>query len=114
MRSVQTQQRFELSSVKPFERLSQYRQLCLDRTRQALSAGAVRRVKSPAGKGELEPFGSVEGIDYLRCPETGSFFLAQLPAWQEWSSRFFVIHYWCCLIDSKTPTNHTLNNAHSI
>lgn len=85
MRSVQIQQRFELASVKPFERLAQYRQICLDRTRQALAGPSGPRRKSPAGGGPLEPAGSVEGIDYLRCVETGSLFLAKLPDWKEWS-----------------------------
>ncbi len=85
MRSVQTQQRFELSSVKPFERLAQYRQICLDQTRQALSGPVTGRKKSPVGSVSLEPFGAVEGLEYLRCPETGSLFLAQLPAWREWA-----------------------------
>lgn len=84
MRSVQTQQRFGLSSVKPFERLAPYRQICLDRTRKAFSGPTIRRERSPVGNAPLEPLGSVEGLEYLRCPETGSLFLAQLPPWQEW------------------------------
>jgi len=85
MRSVQTQQRFELSSVKPFERLAQYRKICLDETRRALSGPVTRREKSPVSGAPLEPFGDVEGLEYLRCPETNSLFLAQLPAWAEWA-----------------------------
>ena len=85
MRSVQTQQRFPLSTVKPLEKLIPYRQQCLAQTRQALSGRVVRRERSPLGGARMEPFGSVEGLEYVRCPETGSLFLAQLPAWEEWA-----------------------------
>lgn len=85
MRSVQTQVRFPLSSVKPLEQLLEYRTLCLDRTRQTLCGPVTRRTVSPVGAGPLAPAGTVEGLEYLRCRETGSLFLAQLPAWQTWA-----------------------------
>ncbi len=85
MRSVQTQQRFDLASVKPFERFEPYRKSCLELARKALAGATEPRKRSPAAGVPLEPFGWVEGLEYLRCPETGSLFLKQLPDWKEWA-----------------------------
>jgi hypothetical protein len=63
------------------DRLVSYRAYCLSETRKALLQGpTVRRDHSPVGAAALEPVGEVEGLAYVRCPETGSLFLAQLPA----------------------------------
>lgn len=84
MRSIQTSYSFPLSSVKPLDGLSSYRAYCLGRTREVLSAGTRRRERSPVGGAQLEPLGKVDGLDYLRCPESGSIFLAELPESTEW------------------------------
>ena len=86
MRSVQTQSRFPLSAVKPFDRLVEYRKACLSRTRQAFSGPVAQRARCPEGHASLEPFGEVEGIAYMRCAETGSFSLAGFPDWEKWAS----------------------------
>lgn len=80
MRSIQTSVTFPLSSVKPLEGLLRYRGYCLDATRQALQGSTSRRTRSPVGDAPLEPFGEVGGLRYVRCPETGSLFLAELPS----------------------------------
>lgn len=80
MRSIQTSMAFPLSSVKPLDRLLSYRTYCLSETRKALQGSTYRRQRSPIGGAILEPVGEVEGLAYARCPETGSLFLAELPA----------------------------------
>lgn len=85
MRSVQTSYTFPLSSVKPLDRLLRYRAYCLEETRKALQASAQRREQSPVRGARLEPFGYVEGLEYLRCAETGSIFLAEVSASLEWA-----------------------------
>jgi hypothetical protein len=83
MRSIQTSHVFPLSSVKPLEGLLEYRAHCLSLTKELLQKGAQRRETSPLGE-KLEPYGSVEGIAYLRSPEGGGIFLAEVltdPAW---------------------------------
>lgn len=84
MRTIQTDIRFPLSSVKPFETLSRYRAHCIEETRKR-SAGAARRAVSPVTGAPLKPFGSVEGFEYLICPDTGSLFLASLPGAAAWA-----------------------------
>ena len=85
MRSIQTQQTFSLSSVKPLEGLLGYRAHCLEATRQALRVGARRRECSPVTGSRLQPYGQVEGIAYLRCPDSGSLFVAELPEPAMWA-----------------------------
>lgn len=85
MRSIQTSYTFPLSSVKPLEGLLRYRAYCLEETRKALQAPSRRREHSPVGGARLEPFGCVEDFEYLRCPESGSIFLAQLPGSANWA-----------------------------
>lgn len=84
MRSIQTSYTFPLSSVKPLERLLLYRSYCLEMTRKSLQTATRRREQSPVGAARLEPFGHVDGFEYLRCMETGSIFLAQLPTSADW------------------------------
>lgn len=84
MRSIQTDARFPLASVKPLDRLASYREVCLTLTRQALKAGCERRL-NPLGAAPLEPWGQVEGLTYGRCRESGSFFLCELPDWKRWA-----------------------------
>ncbi len=87
MRTVQTEVRFPLASVKPLERLAAYREHCLTQTRLAFQTGGRRpREKSPVSGVPLEPVGQVEGFTYARCPESGSLFLLELPepaAWEK-------------------------------
>lgn len=85
MRSIETSVTFPLSSVKPLEGLFAYRAYCLEATRRAVGQGRRRRDRSPVGGARLEPFGKVEGFDYLRDPENGSLFLADLPDPQTWA-----------------------------
>ena len=84
MRSIQTGVTVPLSSVKPLDRLMEYRAYCLEQTRKALQGSSRRRTHSPVSGAALEPFGLVEGLEYLRCPETGSWFLANLPDSHQW------------------------------
>ncbi len=66
MRTVQTQTRFPLSSVKPLEGLLGYRQYCLEATREALSKQARQREQSPISGRPLVPAGEIEGLSYGR------------------------------------------------
>lgn len=84
MWSIETDRTFPLSSVKPLDGLMRYRERCLLETRNAVKAGTRRRSISPLTGAALVPLGTVEGFDYLRCPDTGSVFLADLPPAQEW------------------------------
>ncbi len=86
MRSIQTQYSFPLASVKPLERLLDYRQRCLDLTRQVLQGPRRRREKSPLTGAPLKPFGKVEDLEYSRCPESNSLFLSELPDWKAWAN----------------------------
>lgn len=85
MRSIATGQTFPLSSVKPLDGLLKYRAYCLDATRRAIAGARSRRMRSPVGEGGLDAFGAVAGFEYLRCRETGSLFLAELPPAPEWA-----------------------------
>lgn len=78
MRTVQTEVRFPLASVKPLDQLASYRDRCLDATQQALRAGSRRRQISPVTGQRLEPFGRMGGLDYARCPTSGSVFLVEM------------------------------------
>ena len=84
--SIETDQTFPLSSVKPFDGLLPYRARCLSETRAACGAGTRRRAASPVTGAPLLPAGEVEGCAYLRCPDTGSLFLAELPPAAAWAS----------------------------
>jgi len=86
MRSIETSVTFPLSSVKPLEGLLAYRAYCLEATRRAVGSSGRRRDRSPASGGPLEPFGKVEEFEYLRDPENGSVFLAELPDPQTWAA----------------------------
>ncbi len=86
MRSIQTNLAFPLSSVKPLGQLLSYRQRCLGLTRAALEKGTRARECSPVSHLPLEPFGTVEGLPYGRCPESGSLFLMELPSSEEWTN----------------------------
>lgn len=85
MRSILTGYTFPLSSVKPLDGLLSYRTYCLSRASEALRGATRRRERSPVSDVLLEPAGNVDGFDYLRCPESGSLFLAQLPEPTEWA-----------------------------
>ncbi len=80
MRSIQSRHSFPLSSVKPLEEQHNYRGYCLQATRRALHGGSRQRKISPLTGTKLRPYGEVEGFMYLQCEETGSLFLAELPA----------------------------------
>ena len=86
MRSIQTSATFPLSSVKPLEGLSSYRTYCLAATRAALEGASRRRECSPVSGERLEPFGTVEGLSYARCAQSGSLFLAELPPPPVWAT----------------------------
>lgn len=78
---IQTSHTFPLSKVKPLEGLLRYRAYCLEETKRALRQERRRRKKSPLDATTLlESWGEIEGLEYLRCPKTGSLFLADLPS----------------------------------
>lgn len=85
MRSIQTKQTFPLSSVKPLERLSGYREFCLSAARKQLQQPGLRLRVCPISGEELEPMGEVAGLAYARCPETRSLFLAQVGDARGWA-----------------------------
>ena len=91
MRTIQTHDRFPLSSVKPLEGLLGYREYCLKATRAALQGQSRRREISPVNGDRLEPVnrlepaGDLEGLPYGRCPASGSLFLTLLPSSEAWS-----------------------------
>lgn len=85
MRSIETQQHFPLASVKPLDGLLGYRQYCLARTHKALHGQTRRREQSPVSGERLERFGEVDGLSYVRCPASGSLFLAELPTAGAWA-----------------------------
>ena len=86
MWSIETDQTFPLSSVKPFDELAPYRERCVLETRRAVAGGTQRRTVSPVSGRPLEPWAAVEGFEYLRDPESGSLFLADLPSSGEWAT----------------------------
>lgn len=84
MRTIQTETRFPLASVKPLEALNRYRAHCLSETQKVMGA-AVRRKTSFITGAPLQPFGKVGSFEYLVCPDTGSLFLAALPSPEIWA-----------------------------
>lgn len=85
MQSIQTNWMFSLSSAKPLEGVQRYREYCLSATKKALAKGFQKRKVSPVTSRVLESWGKVDGIEYLCCPDSGSLFLATLPASEVWS-----------------------------
>lgn len=85
MRSIQTSATFPLDSVKPLDGLLRYRQFCLEATRRVLATGRRPRPRSPVGEAALEPFGTIDGLTYLRCPESGNLFLAEVSDPSSWA-----------------------------
>ncbi len=83
---TETNVAFPLSSVKPLDGLRAYRQFCIETTKKALANGAIAREKSPVSGLPLVTAGSIEGLGYGRCPETGSLFLNTLPEASVWAS----------------------------
>ena len=84
MRTIQTQQTFSLSSVKPLEGLIAYRAFCVEATRRALQEGALRWTRSPISGSLLVPCGDVDGLAYGRCPDGGGLFLLERAAPKAW------------------------------
>ena len=85
MWSTETDQTFPLSSVKPLDGLASYRKRCLEETRRACHGGTHRRTHCPVTGTPLAPLGRVGSFEYLRCPDTGSMFLAELPSSAAWA-----------------------------
>ncbi len=82
MRVIQSSLHSALASVKPLDRLLNYRAYCLEATHRAFAGGSVARSRSPVTGGSLEPFGDVDGFTYVRCVDTGSLFLDRVaPEW---------------------------------
>jgi len=86
MRTIQTETRFPLKAVKPLEGLMAYRQGCLEATQRALRSGTRRRQVSPVSGQRLVPFGRIGGLDYARCPMSGSVFLVEVPEPKAWKT----------------------------
>ncbi len=84
MWSSETRRTFPLSSVKPLEGMTPYRDYCLEATHESLRKSALRREESPVTGSRLEAFGEIAGLEYLRCPDTDSLFLASLPDTDTW------------------------------
>lgn len=84
MWSSETRRTFPLSSVKPLEGMTPYRDYCLGATHESLKKPSLRRGESPVTGSRLETFGEIAGLEYLRCPDTGSLFLATLPGPDTW------------------------------
>lgn len=85
MRSIQTQDHFPLSSVKPLEGLLSYRRRCLDSTKAVLRGATRRRDRSPVSGSPLERYGDIEGLVYGRCPENGGLFLMEVAEPSAWA-----------------------------
>ena len=92
MWSIETDHTVPLSSIKPFEGLLPYRERCLAETRQACRAGTRRRTLSPVTGAVLQPAGSVEGFEYVQCPDSGSLFLAELPSAAAWAGLLSAVN----------------------
>lgn len=92
MRTIQTEIRFPLASVKPLEALNHYRAYCLSETQKAVGNAAVRRETSPITGTPLQPFGKVGSFEYWVCPDTGSLFLAALPQPEVWAALLKQTH----------------------
>ncbi len=86
MRSIETDSTFPLSEVKPLDGITPYRAFCLEATRKALSGTRTRRQKSMITGATLVSAGQSEGLEYLRCPDTGSLFLADIAPAGVWES----------------------------
>ncbi len=82
---TETNVAFPLSSVKALDGLRAYRQFCIETTKKALAAKSAKRGLSPLGS-PLVPAGAVEGLEYGRCPATGSLFLLNLPDAAAWEA----------------------------
>lgn len=86
MQSIQTSHSFSLNEVKPLEKLMAYRDYCLTVYQQSLYQGVVRRRWSPIGSDlQLATWKKINDIEYLRCPRSGSLFLANLPPAPVWA-----------------------------
>lgn len=85
MWSSETRRTFPLSSVKPLNSIFAYRDFCLEATKTTLKKGSVRRAASPLTGARLESFGEVDGLTYLRCPDTHSLFLADVASAEHWA-----------------------------
>lgn len=87
MRSIQANYGFSLSSVKPLEDLQAYRSLCVAASRKVTGAAssAMQRDECPCCEARLQPFGDVEGLSYLTCPECATFLLKFVTGLEEWA-----------------------------
>lgn len=91
MQSIQIGQNFDLAKVKPLEGLLQYREYCIQSTKRALAGGSWARKASPISNEPLEPWATIEGLEYGRCPQTGSLFLTSLPFAADWAQLLATI-----------------------
>ncbi|PIQ84438.1 MAG: hypothetical protein COV75_02165 [Candidatus Omnitrophica bacterium CG11_big_fil_rev_8_21_14_0_20_63_9] len=83
-RIIQSQDQIPLAAVKPIDQgFLKYRAQCLKASQAALRHPAHRRA-SPVSGAPLSPAGDVEGIPYGCCPDTGGFFMLELPAPERW------------------------------
>ena len=83
---TETNLAFPLSSVKPLDGLRAYRQSCIETTKKALAGKSQKRDRSPINNAPLVLAGSVDGLEYGRCSETGSLFLSSLPDAAAWAT----------------------------
>jgi hypothetical protein len=86
MRSIQATYGFSLSSVKPLEKLQAYRSFCVAESRKVtVGAAAVVRETCPCCDVRLNPFGAVEGLDFVTCPECTTFLLRSCARPEIWA-----------------------------
>jgi hypothetical protein len=86
MRSIQTTYGFSLSAVKPLESLQAYRRFCISESRKVTTGSpAAPRETCPSCNAALKPFGSVEGLDYVACPQCETFLLRSCARQEEWT-----------------------------
>ncbi|MCG3204386.1 MAG: hypothetical protein KCHDKBKB_01101 [Elusimicrobia bacterium] len=83
---TETNVAFPLSSVKPLDGLRTYRQFCIETTKKVLAGKSQRRERSLITGSPLVPAGTIEGLEYSRCPDTDSLFLSTLPESAGWAS----------------------------
>jgi len=85
MITTETTRIIPLSSVKPLEAISQYRQFCIEMTEKQVNNSDQIRDISPVTNKKLIPWGKVGALEYLKCADTGSFFLKKVGSNQIWT-----------------------------
>ena len=77
---------FPLSEVKPLDGIMKYRDFCVAATKKALLKGSTIRTQSSVGDRPLIDWGTVDGLTYSQCPDTGSLFLKEVGSRESWQN----------------------------